>query len=90
MSYTAWKRRIAVGTTLLCVEHTKRPELINESRRVTEKKSQWLVCECRHHPRSWTSLVPASRVTMLDEDTARLGLDPKDPGLYVSLRIVKE
>lgn len=88
--FAAWKRRVEVGTELLCVEQDVQPRLVGATRVVTDIRSNGVFCTAppisdRFHTR-WPK---ASEVTMLDDDTARWPLfnEPK-PTSYITLRIV--
>lgn len=85
MTFTQWKKRIQVGTQLLCVSNTYRPDLDGQVRVVDKVQTNTVRCVGN----SWTHWPKAADVTFLDEDTASWPLLPMDPDLgRLTLRIL--
>lgn len=84
-TFTGWKRRIGVGTKLLCVEQTHQPKLIGQMRVVNKVGATYI----RTDPNFWTHWPKAQHVTMLDDDTAKWPIWPDQPEKVVALRIVE-
>lgn len=83
-TFAGWKRRIGIGTRLLCVEQTHQPKLVGETRTVNKVQTVGIRCD----PNFWTHWPKAQHVTMVDENTAKWPLWPDKPEKVVSLRIV--
>lgn len=85
------KRRIAVGTRLLCVENSKRPELNGRKRTVVKVQGNgfyWTEDGGDASKRFWTEYPKASLVAWEDADTFRLSLD-ETGALYVRMRFLR-
>lgn len=85
-TFAGWKRRIGIGTKLLCVEQTHRPELVGETRIVNKVMTVGI----RTDPDFYTTWPKAQHVTMLDENTARWPIRQDTPDKIVALRIVED
>lgn len=94
MSMAAAKRRITVGTRLLCVEHTIRPELVGGTRLVLKAQGNsfcWKDADGGESTTGWTYWPKAARFAWVDADTFRIGVGPseKEKGT-VTLRVLPE
>lgn len=88
------KRRIKVGTTLLCVKNSKRPEFDGQMRTVVKSQGNgfyWSQDGDDTRPkddrRFWTEYPKAALMKWIDADTFQLSLDETGT-LYVQMRIV--
>ena len=82
----ALKRRIQVGTRLLCIENNKRPELSGKGREVIRCQGNAFVWRQDGDNRdSWTWYPKAHELKWLDKDTFQIQMTPE---FYVRLQIV--
>lgn len=85
MTFTEWKRRVVVGTQLLCVEQTYQPKLVGQTRTVNKVQTVGIRCD----PNFWTRWPKAKDVTFIDDNTAKWPLWPDQPDKVVALRILE-
>jgi hypothetical protein len=89
-SLAALKRRIRVGTKLLCVRNTYRPVLDGTERTVVKVQTVSFAWKQPDSDKpSWTPYPKASGLTWIDDSTFRLDLELKE-GHYVELRILED
>jgi len=84
------KRRMRVGTRLICVENSKRPELNGKRREVVKVQTNGFYWTTEGDTRRcWTEYPKANLVTWVDDDTFRLALDEGNV-FFVVMRFVAE
>lgn len=93
MSLATLKRRIQVGTKLVCIQNTLRPVLDGEYREVIKVQTNgfwWRTAIMAPGKRAWTDYPKAAGITWMDETTVRLSLGTTKDGRehFVELRFV--